>query len=188
MPTNDSHISILQNRVGANGDQSAFQELYYLLYKELFRFATVFVYEKVLAEEVIQDVFAKMWLQREKLADIHNLKVYLYSSVKNAAINYRKKYPLQSLADPDLSAMELSYKTPTPEDLMISAQMLAFINKAIHSMPPQCKLVFLLVKADRLKYKEVAHVLNISIKTVETQMSIALKKLGTAIQIPLPKK
>ncbi|MBC7866412.1 MAG: RNA polymerase sigma-70 factor [Gloeobacteraceae cyanobacterium ES-bin-316] len=188
MPTREHHIKVLQNCVGEHSDQAAFKELYCLLYKDLFRFATVFVYEKELAEEVLQDVFTKMWLQRDQLSRIHNLKVYLYSSVKNAAINYRKKYPLQSLTDPDLSAIELSYSACTPEDLMISNQMLAAINHAIHSMPPKCKLVFLLVKEDELKYREVADILNISIKTVETQMGIALKKLATAIPFHIPKK
>ncbi len=187
MPVNESHIRFLQNRIGEHSDQTAFKELYYLLYKELFRFATVFVYEKELAEEVLQDVFAKVWLQKEKLADIQHLKTYLYSSVKNAAINYRKKYPLQSLTDPDLSAIELSYSIQTPEDLLISAEMVGIINAAIQVMPPKCKLIFLLVKEDKLKYREVADILNISLKTVETQMSIALRKLATAIPSLLPK-
>ena len=182
------HINELQNRIGDNSDQAAFKELYYMLYKELFRFATVFVYEKELAEEVIQDVFTKLWSQREKLSHINNLKVYLYSAVKNAAINYRKKYPLQSLSNPNLSAIELGYNNQTPEHLMISAQMVAQINSSIQSMPPKCKLVFLMVKEDQLKYREVADILNISIKTVETQMGIALKKMNTALQMHLPIK
>lgn len=177
----DLHIELLKQRIAEHHDQVAFRELYYLLYKELFRFANIFVHERELAEEVLQDVFTKIWIHRDRLGTIENIKQYLYTAVKNTAINYKKKYPLQSLADPDLSAIELSYNAQTPEDLMISAQVVAKINQAIQDMPPKCKLVFLLVKEDRLKYREVAEILNISIKTVETQMSIALKKLASAI-------
>ncbi len=182
------HIKDLQTRIAVNGDQAAFKELYYLLYKELFRFATIFLPGKELAEEVLQDVFTRVWLQREKLPLVNNLKIYLYSSVKNTAINYRKRYPLQSLSGPDLSAIELIYDYRTPEELMISDQMVAHINKAIKEMPPKRKLIFLLVKEDQLKYREVAEILNISIKTVETQMSISLKRLSFVVQFHLSAK
>ncbi|MBC8035030.1 MAG: RNA polymerase sigma-70 factor [Chitinophagaceae bacterium] len=182
----DYRVKSLQVRISESDDQVAFKELYYILYKELFRFATVFVYQRELAEEVVQDVFTKVWLQRDRLSSINNIKVYLYSAIKNTAINYTKKFPLQTLSDPDLTAMELSYNTETPEGLMISSESIALINSAIQSMPPKCKLVFLLVKEDQLKYREVAQILNISVKTVETQMGIALKKLSTAVQFYLP--
>ncbi len=181
----DDHIRSLQTKVAQHSDQAAFKELYYLLFKELFRFATVFIHEKELAEEVLQDVFTKVWMQREQLLAVHNIRVYLYTATKNSAINYRKKYPLQSLLDPDLSAIELTYGNRTPEELMISAQTIVTINKAIQQLPPKCKLIFLMVKEDQLKYKEVAQILNISIKTVEAQMGIALKKLSTATQFNL---
>ncbi len=178
--TTDSHIKSLQTKIAEHSDQEAFKELYYLLYKDLFRFARIFIPQKELAEEVLQDVFTKVWLQSEQLLAVNNLKVYLYTAAKNSAINYQKKYPLQLLTKPDLSAIELSYGSRTPEELMISAQTIAGINKAIQLLPPKCKLIFLMVKEDQLKYKEVAQILNISLKTVEAQMGIAIKKLGAA--------
>jgi len=76
----------------------------------------------------------------------------------------------------------------TPEDLMISGEMLQGINRAINELPPQCRLVFKLVKEDGLKYREVAELLHLSLKTVENQMGIALKKIHSSILVYGPPK
>ncbi|MBS1567235.1 MAG: sigma-70 family RNA polymerase sigma factor, partial [Bacteroidetes bacterium] len=72
-----------------------------------------------------------------------------------------------------------------PESTLISAENLRIIRSAINELPPRCRLIFHLVKEDGLKYRETADLLNISIKTVETQMSLALSKIGTALQAGL---
>jgi RNA polymerase sigma-70 factor (ECF subfamily) len=71
----------------------------------------------------------------------------------------------------------------SPEQLLISSEMVRYINKVIDQLAPKCKLIFLLVKESNLRYKEVAELLNISVKTVEAQMSIALKKIGHAVPL-----
>jgi RNA polymerase sigma factor (sigma-70 family) len=72
-----------------------------------------------------------------------------------------------------------------PEQLLITAEMLGFIYKAIDQLPPKCKMVFKLAKEDGLKYREVAEVLNISVKTVENQLAIALQKIGEVVSFDI---
>ena len=74
----------------------------------------------------------------------------------------------------------------SPEQIFISSEMLRQINAAIDSLPPKCKLIFLLVKEGNLKYREVAELLNLSVKTVEAQMSIALKKISHSVPFSFP--
>jgi RNA polymerase sigma-70 factor (ECF subfamily) len=73
-----------------------------------------------------------------------------------------------------------------PEQLMISAEMFKRICQAIQELPPRCQLIFKLVKEDNLRYKEVAELLHLSVKTVEAQMTIALKKLGNSVAFGQP--
>jgi RNA polymerase sigma-70 factor (ECF subfamily) len=116
------------------------------------------------------------------LHKIENLNVYLYVAVKNKALDHLSKDHLQPSVDitaihsNDHITFDLS-----PEQLIISRETVMMINKAIEQLPPRCRLIFKLVKEDGLKYKEVASILNVSIKTVEAQLTIAVKKLGIAI-------
>jgi RNA polymerase sigma-70 factor (ECF subfamily) len=70
-----------------------------------------------------------------------------------------------------------------PEQLMITEEMRKTIRQAIEQLPPRCKQIFTLIKGDGLKYKEVASILNLSVKTVEAQMAIATKKLISAVLV-----
>ena len=182
MPT---AFTLLQERIAQTSDSNAFKELYYILFNDLTRFANIFIQQKELSEEVVQDVFTKLWQQRSNINSINNLKVYLYSATKNTALNYRKKYPLQSLSALSIEALNVSYDIKNPEELFITREMFKQVNEAIETMPPKCKLIFILVKEDGLKYKEVAQILNISPKTVENQMGIALKKLSLSLRLKI---
>jgi len=72
-----------------------------------------------------------------------------------------------------------------PEQLLITAEMINRIKEVINQLPPKCRIIFKLVKEDDLRYREVAEILDISIKTVENQVSIALKKIGSAINFDI---
>jgi RNA polymerase sigma-70 factor (ECF subfamily) len=84
--------------------------------------------------------------------------------------------------------LDFASNTLNPEQLMITAEMVRRINSAINSLPPRCKLVFKLVKEDGLPYKEVADILDISIKTIDNQLAIALRKISEAINLKLKTK
>ena len=182
-----SSIQNLQNRIARKDDQQAYKELFTSLYAYLLRFAKTLVKSKETAEEVVSDVFIKVWERRRELEKIGNLKVYLYITTRNIAYNYLDKQKRNFTNPIDDFEAEFTSIYFDPEQLMITADMLALIQRAIDQLPPKCKMIFKLAKEDGLKYREVAEVLNISVKTVENQLAIALRKIGTAIRFDINK-
>ncbi|MBL7740122.1 MAG: RNA polymerase sigma-70 factor [Chitinophagaceae bacterium] len=156
----------------------AYKELYYLLYDGLHRFSFSIVRSKEVAEEIVSDVFIKIWQIRDRLPEIDNLKVYLYTITKNFSINYiHRNYKNSSLSIDEMD-IEPVVEPGNPEDQCISAEITGKIRTAIRQLPPQCRLIFQLVKEDGMKYKEVAEVMNISVFTVRNQLAIAVRKLA----------
>ncbi len=174
-------IQYLQTCIARNDDQHAYKELFIGLYSHLTQFAFSIVKTRESAEEVVSDLFIKIWEKRKALEKIGNLKVYLYVATRNIALNYlekQKRAATNSLEDCSADFTSLYFD---PEQLMITADMLELIEKAIDGLPPKCKMIFKLVKEDNLRYKEVAEIMGISVKTVENQLAIALRKIGSVI-------
>jgi len=180
-----SRIQYLQSRIAEYEDQYAYKELFTSLYSYLYHFAFSFVKSKQSAEEVLSDVFIKIWEKRTDLGKIANLKVYLYVATRNMALNYVEKQKRDATHNIDDFTTGMKSFYFDPEQLMITAEMITLIQKAINSLPPKCKLVFKLIKEDGLKYKEVAEIMNISIKTVENHLAIALKKISSAVDFDI---
>src|ERR1700754_1501427 len=180
-------IKYLQSRIARFDDQKAYKELFTTLYSSLFLFAKSMVKSKEAAEEIVSDVFIRIWERRRDLEKIDNLKVYLYVSTRNTAINYinhRKRSITNPLEEFQTEFTSIYFD---PEQLLITADMLALIKKSIDQLPPKCKIIFKLVKEDGLKYREVAEILNISVKTVENQVAIALQKIGNTVSFDVNK-
>ena len=176
-----SRIYFLQTRIARFEDHQAYNELFLALFPDIFRFASGFVRSKNMAEEIISDVFIKIWEKRRDLELIVNLKVYCYVIVKNLAQQYLKNQKRHSTVNIDDFSGSLPDVYINPEQLMISSEMVDFIQKAIDALPAQCKMVFILIKENDFKYKEVAEILGISVKTVENHLAIALKKISASI-------
>jgi len=178
-------IAYLQDRIARFEDQEAYKELFISLYNYLYNFAWNFVKSKQVSEEVVSDVFIKVWEKRKSLEKINNLKVYLYVATKNISLNYLERKTYSSCSDIEDYSSELKSTYSDPEQLLITSDMLLLINKAILQLPPRCRLIFKLVKEDRMKYKEVAEILHISEKTVENQVAIAVRKIGAVISFDI---
>ena len=174
-------LKYLQSRIACFGDQTAYKELFTSLYSSLLHFAKSIVKSKEAAEEIVSDVFIKIWERRRELEKIENLKVYLYVATRNTALNYLSQHKKAIINPLDEFHTEFTSIYFDPEQLMITADMLALIRRSIDQLPPKCKIIFKLVKEDGLKYREVAEILNISIKTVENQLAIALQKIGNTV-------
>ena len=181
MDNHQHHIELLQRQVALFNNQQAYNELFVHFYPSLQQFAFSFLRSKQLSEEVVSDVFIKIWEKRKSLHTIINLKFYLFTSTRNTALNYLKKQKGHPNLPPDDYWVELTSVFFDPEQLMITAEMIHKVHKAVQSLPARCKLIFKLVKEEGLKYREVAELLNLSVKTVESQMTLALKKIGSAI-------
>ncbi|HEX9509263.1 MAG TPA: RNA polymerase sigma-70 factor [Puia sp.] len=167
----------------AAGDQAAFRQVYLSFYKRLYQFALAIVKTREPAEEIVEDVFIRIWQQREGLPSIRNLRVYLYTATKNTALNYLSKKARASITEPfDHIQIELNASSITPEQILITAEMYQKIQKAVEALPPRCKMIFKLVREDGLRYKEIAAILNLSVNTIDVQMAIAVKRIATALE------
>lgn len=134
----------LIHRIQYHDDKSAFNQLYKQNVVRLFHFAWSFVKEKEIAEEIVNDVFLKIWLDRAKLDTIRNLSVYLYVAVKNASLNHYNR--VSSKRDALMGSFEQSFefvlKDPDPEQLLMGKEMKLTITQAVNQLPPKCRVIF----------------------------------------------
>ncbi len=174
-------IQELQIRIALYEDMKAYETLYQQMFEHLHKFSFSIIKSNEAAEEIVSDVFIKVWQMRSRLAEIGNLKVYLYAIAKNFSINYLHKNYKNIPFSIDELDIEPVVGIGNPEELCISAEMVNRIREAIRSLPPQCRLVFQLVKEDGLKYKEAADVLDLSVLTVRNQLAIAIRKIAAVL-------
>jgi RNA polymerase sigma-70 factor (family 1) len=178
----DSHLLSIQQRAAA-GSEEAFKQIYYLFYKKLYMFSLALVKTREAAEEITEDVFIKIWQQKDQISAIRNLRIYLYIATKNTSLNYLSKKAKDNLTEPfDNINIDLLKSTETPEELMITAEMYRRIQQQVEALPLRCKMIFKLIREDGLKYKEVSDILNISVNTIDVQMAIAVKKIALVLK------
>ncbi|MDD2436705.1 MAG: RNA polymerase sigma-70 factor [Massilibacteroides sp.] len=162
-----------------------FDKIYVLYYSRMHRFAKEYVLSNEDAENIVQDVFLLLW-ERRKVLDIRiSLVSYLFSLVKNKCLDYLRRkvvaeeYKKELLLK--LSALEdLNYTLSSEDDVE------QIVENAINKLPERCRLIFIKSRIEGKKYKEIAEELDLSINTVENQMSIALKKLRVELKDFLP--
>jgi RNA polymerase sigma-70 factor (ECF subfamily) len=153
------------------GDCKSYKILFEKYYCNLCNFAFTFINDMAQSEEVVADVFIKLWEKRIEIDIRSAVKPFLYHTTRNAAIDsIRKDIKYKRIIIIPRNDLELS-----PETLMIRKEILEHFNHMLDKLPKQAGLVFRLVKIDRLRYKEVAFILNISEKTVENHMGKALR-------------
>lgn len=180
-------IKVIQKKIGLEDDQQAYGQLYIACMPYLLKFANSIIKNHQLAEEIVSDVFIKIWQNRQDIARIENLKLYLYVSTKNTALNYLARHFRKEIISLEEMSTNINMSPYNPEQLMITSEAVRKINDEIQKLPPRCKLIFKLVKEDKLKYNEIASLLNISVKTIDNQMATALKKISSAINFNLKK-
>lgn len=177
----DSTIAELQYQISVYEDQAAYKTLFFLLFPSLQNFAFSIVKSRVLAEEIASDMLLEVWVRRKKLTEITNLKLYLFVSVKNASIARLKQENKLSRFYIDDLQVEFVSEYSNPDQSAEYHQLEEVVAKAVKELPPSCQLIYKLAKEDRLRYKEIAELLDLSVKTIDNQLSIALKRIGEAI-------
>ena len=163
-------------------DEQVFTDMYRQYFVKLYRFAISVTHCKEASEEIVHDVLINLWKKRNVVNEIENLSTYLYVSVKNLSLNYLRTQGKHVYVDADMLCNEKNYISIDPESVLISKERLNNLNLLINNLPVKCRMVFRLIKEDGLKYKEAAELLNISVKTVENQLAIALKKIAAALK------
>ncbi|ANH79770.1 hypothetical protein A8C56_01195 [Niabella ginsenosidivorans] len=181
----ESRKKYLVCSIAENNDQSAFEELFTFYYPGLVSFAAGILKDRQLAEEIVEDVFLKLWENRNTMVSINNFSHYMYTACKYAAINAlkAKKKTFEEIPGDDFW-LDDTYKGPETD--LISNENMNEILQAINQLPPRCRLIFRLVKEEGMKYQEVAQLLQLSVKTVENQMIIAIRKIQDTLELFLP--
>ena len=169
-------LSILQSQV-AVGDTRAFRQIFDALFSNLTKFSFSFVHSKEAATEIVDELFVQLWVKRADIMKINDLRVYLYTATKNASLNYISKKAKQIELEPYENLQVQMTDVVSPEQIMITKEMLQKIKEAVDSLPPRCKLIFKFVREDGLSYSEVAEILGLSIKTIDAQMVIAVSRI-----------
>lgn len=174
------NIQLETIRAIANGDHQKFEIVFKYFYNDLCRFAFSLLHDAEQAEEEVQEVFVKVWMKRESLTQVENLKAYLFRAVYNQCMNHIKhskvkqthaEHVLLSSQNESLQSDELSLK-----------QLKEEIKRHVDQLPDQCRKAFELSRYQELSYKEIAEVMQISVKTVENHIGRALKSLRHALK------
>jgi RNA polymerase sigma-70 factor (ECF subfamily) len=159
-----------------NGDRGAFELLFQAMYGQLCAYAERFVGDADNAEEIVQDIFVRVWQKREQIDITYSIKSYLYQSVRNASLNQIKHENIVR----EHQQYEKAVGSVTDEsDTMVTMELEERIRAAVESLPDERRRIFRMSRDEGLKYKEIAEQLNISVKTVENQIGRALKSLRT---------
>lgn len=162
-------------------NKGVYEYVFRSYYSQLCRFSMKYVREKEATEEIVQDIFLYLWEKRHSLNITQSLKAYLYTATRNRSLNYLKSNLNRveirgDLAEDDQPLYVPENDNPDPQELRQT------ITQAIDMLPPKCRTIFDLSKNAGLTYQEIAEELGISKKTVEAQMSIALKKLRETLR------
>ncbi len=179
------------NRLRQDSEE-AFEYIFLKFYNRLCLYVTCLIHNKNSAEEIVQDVFYELWEKRNILKINISLKAYLFKAVYNRSINYinynrrRNKYVQNQLNKIQNQQIVPPVSDNYPIANLLSQELDILINKAIASLPNQCRTVFQLCRFENLSYKEIATKLHISVNTVKTQLQRAMKKLRNSLQDYLP--
>ncbi|MEI7829608.1 MAG: RNA polymerase sigma-70 factor [Prolixibacteraceae bacterium] len=161
-------------------DRHAFEHVFRENYRPLKAYAFRFTNELATSENIVQDVFLKLWQNRHRLEITSSLLHYLFRSVRNHCLNHLDKVKVRSgylKLQLERSQDEEDFSAFYPE-----IGLLEKIEAAISALPNKRQEIFRLAREEGLKYREIADQLNISVKTVETQMTLALKQLRDSLK------
>lgn len=154
-------------------DDTVFKSIYFDHHQKAFRVAYYILKNEQASEDLVQDVFVKLWEKKEALSEIKNLEAYIHQMVKNAAITLIKSTPkFQS------EMIELAYEQESEEE----PDLKNAIENAVSALTPKCRLVFSMSRFEGLTNDEIAEHLDMSKRTVETQISNALKMFRTDLK------
>ncbi|MDI9337812.1 MAG: sigma-70 family RNA polymerase sigma factor [Alphaproteobacteria bacterium] len=173
-------IKDLLYQIAIYEDEYAYKQLFMNCFISLQNFGFSFLKNRSLAEEIASDVLLDVWKKKQYYNDIENPKSYFLTVVKNAClkvISKDKKLRLLPLHDVKTEFFADYGTKPNEEE----NNYFEVIDSTVSQLPEKCKLIFKMAKEDKLKYKEIASLLNISVKTIDAQLAIAIKRITEAL-------
>lgn len=167
------------------GNKVVFDFVFHYYYSGLCAFCERMTHSEEVAEDIVQELFVNLWIKNNQLKITTSLKNYLFTSIKNRSLDYlkheqRKAVKLNRLA-----------KESVPDENLSSlwfaeSELNEIVEKSLNKLPPRCREIFLLSRVEGLKNQQIAEKLNLSRRTVELQVSNALRLLRTEMAAYLP--
>lgn len=176
LPPDDLIINRLQK-----SDEKIFKQLFDYYYANLVRYALRLLNKPEIAEEIVQDVFERLWVRREEIEILKSISSYLFTSVRYRCINHFKDKIQKLVLQDDLEKLDQTCEN-TPHDELVYKDLKEALKVSIESLPEQCRIIFNLSRNSGLSNHEIADQLNLAPKTVENQITIALKKIKEFLQ------
>lgn len=166
-------------------DDDAFEVLFKTHFKALHSYASVMLYHDSHAEEIVQNIFVKLWEKRGLLDVQTSVKAYLYKCVHNDCLNYIKHKKIKARYQ-DHAAFTMNDQAEHTSDKLVLGELQERLQVAMNELPEQCRTIFQMSRFEELKYREIAYELGLSVKTVENQMGKALRILRVKLVDFLP--
>lgn len=182
-----NYIAELQQRIAEYEDEVAYKKLFFHFFLPLKSFSFSLIKSKETAEEIVSDIFLDIWIKRKQLCAIEDLKMYLYTAVRNNSLRKLQQNKKATFFSLDEVQVEFASPDENAESILLTQELSHKIDLAIDKLPQRCKLIFKLAKEDKLKYKAIAALLHVSIKTIDSQVATALKKIASVLNITVKK-
>lgn len=165
------------------GKRYAFVDLFHYYWEPLFLYIVKVLKNEDDAEDILQDVFMKVWEQRTRLGHIQSIKAYLFTMARHGALRFvassQQRYQFLDQLEDFFGEM----KQETGEGQLVLRELHAVIDSQVQQLPKRMREVFLLSRRDNLSHREIAEQLAISEKTVKKQMNYALKSIRAKLRL-----
>ncbi len=166
-----------------HNSQVALRSLFMHFYPKLLLFISYYIKSRQEAEEIVSDTFLSVWECRAKLPTVRNFRAYLYTIARNLSVSHIRKEASRKECI-DISEIEYTIATSSdPETCLIESELMYSLDAAVDSLPDKCQQAFKLVREHGLKYREAAEILDISEKTLEAHVTLAVKRIREKLQV-----
>lgn len=189
MENPDQEFQRMLRRIAEQNDQKAFSVFFDRYHTKLLRYAHLFVNSIEEAEDVVAEVLTKMLKNRKETFLKENFIGYLFQSVKNACIDHLKKEKKKAvLFDSNYNERDyFVFDSQTPFSQVMQSELTKLLRDLIEALPPKRRMVFQLIKDEEMSYRQVAELLDISERTVEVHLRLALKDIRESLDVYLDK-
>lgn len=158
----------------ASGDHDAFRHVFMKYHPKVKFFISCMVKSETIAEELSQDIFLKVWTSREHLPNLRSFNAYLFKMSKNAALNYLEhKY----IEDSYVVNYSQTTTVANPEEELSAKELEFLVQLAVDRMPEQRRKIYIMSRVENIKNGKIAEILHLSPKTINNQLSLALKEI-----------
>ncbi len=179
----NNYLNHILQRIAIHDDQKAFSEFFDHYHSKLIKFALLYVPNYVQAEEIVSEVLINLLKKRKTLHKIEKFEGYLFTMIKNQSLNYIKQNK-KNLSHLSIENSEDFFSTERidPYEKYLELELRDLLNKTIEKLPPKRQMVFKLIKDEGMSQKEVAELMDISVRTVEVHLKLAVKDVRKIIK------